>query len=389
MKTSIFLLFLIVTAYISCNDQTCKWSQDGTNYDFNYLTKTNGNYVYSDTDEGIDFIWNICKPWNNDGTCDCCKNATMTAWTKYTDGTCKYWGDYNNGNTYSYIDNTNPDIGVKISNQILTSLGHTIRSAAFHLFCNPSEVHSVISAYQHQSMPSHVQLNIETYKACQSYVTPTPTPTADPTVCMTIQDNELYDLRPVKGSYKYTDKSTGNKYWLSVCKNLDDVSDCSCCDPHVTTGYLVQNDKCTELGDLATSNWRPIDPDDAETGVTLEYDKINSAQKKVRSMKWDFVCDIGTKGEITEIDELSLLPPRTEITFTTKYACPESPFAPSPSPTATATVTSKSNGDSTTGGLNGGYTFLVTIVCGGAFFFIGWIVHKYRIDRKQGGYSNL
>ncbi|KAJ6246648.1 hypothetical protein M0813_01897 [Anaeramoeba flamelloides] len=386
MRTLIIILSLLLSSFINGNDKTCKWSQDGTQYDFNFLTKNTGNYVFSDTDEGIDFIWNICAPWNNDGSCDCCKNASMTAWTKYEDGTCNYWGDYNNGNTYSYLDNTNPGIGVKISNQILSKSGHTLRSASFHLFCNPNEVHSVVSAYQHQSMPSHVQLNIETYKACQSYVTPTPTPTADPTVCMTIQDNMLYDLRPVRGSYKYTDKNNGNKYWLSFCKNIDDISGCNCCKAHVTTGYLLQNEKCTELGDLATSTWRPIDPNDAEIGVTLEYDKINSANKKTRSMKWDFVCDVGTKGEIIEINELSLLPPRTEITFTTKYACPINPFAPSPTPEAT--VSPKSNTNST-GGLNGGYTFLVAVVCGGAFFFFGWIVHKYRLDKKQRGYSNL
>ncbi|KAJ6232792.1 lysosomal enzyme receptor protein [Anaeramoeba flamelloides] len=383
---TLVIFFVALTIFAQCDvDHTCKWERDGHQYDFNPLTLKTSNYNYQD-EAGVQYVWNVCIPTNTQNDCACCTSGKYNSWTRHNT-TCRYWGEYSNGEQYAYADPNNYGTGVKISNQVLSSLGHTLRSTAIYLFCNPNYDNQIISCYEQDSMPSHVQMNIATKYACRTTPTPIPTPTSDPTSCMTIQDNMLYDLRAVRGTYKYTDKDTKNQYWLSFCKNLDDVSGCSCCKAHVNTGYLLQNGACTELGDLSTSDWMPFS-DDPNEGVTLEYDKMDSLNHKKRSMKWDFVCDSDAKGEITEVIERSLTPPRTEITFTTKHACPIDPLHPSPSPTATVT-TKNTSPSSSTGGLSGGYTFMVVVVCCIACFVFGLIVNKYRSDKKGNKYQQL
>ncbi|KAJ6232958.1 hypothetical protein M0813_04240 [Anaeramoeba flamelloides] len=388
----VFLFFFFVLPLVLCQDSklktgdtSCTWTQDGHTYNFHNLIDYDNNYEATDADEKTHWFFNICKGTNyvDAEDCSCCTNRDTTAYTYYyTKNTCKAWGNWSMGNSYQYIDTDAKDIGVMIINQAASGS----KSVRYNMFCNDDEEYVLISQYEYDTLPPHVQINIGTVYACKVEPTPTPSPTPDPYFCQTIQSNELYNLAPAKKLYQKT--FNGNKYWLHPCDYVVHTSGCDCCTAGVATGWLQRSDgSCQQLGHLDTSTWVPLPEDQADEGVSLEYFVKTSLGHKTRSMKYDFICDPATEGDIDEINELNLIPPRTEITLTTKYACPQDPLNPTiyPSPTVKSSPTSS---PTTIGGVKGGYVFLIVFFCGIASFAIGFFVQKYR-KGKNDLYENI
>ncbi|KAJ3437716.1 lysosomal enzyme receptor protein isoform e [Anaeramoeba flamelloides] len=388
------LLFLVLFSQIENTkpgngDLLCRWKDNGYTYDFSPLKNTTGNYLFKKDDIKMLYVFNVCEATVDEpnSICKCCSPSKEYTAFSYNTTTmsCKEWGEWKNGYTYKYIDPNNDFVGVTISNP--KSQTSSSYSVAINLFCNEEETFNVFSVYEYDTIPPHMQINAASYTACRAEPTPTPSPTPDPYFCQTIQSNELYNLAPSKKLYKFT--TPDNKYWLHPCDYVVHTSGCDCCTAGVATGWIQRSDgSCQQLGHLDTSTWLPLPENDPREGVSLEYYVKTSLGHKTRSMKYDFVCDPATDGDITEINELNLIPPRTEITLASKYACPQDPLNPTiyPSPTVKSSPTSSPS--SNTGGLSGGLVFLVVLLVGIACFICGFFVHRYRTSRSN-MYENL
>ncbi|KAJ5080549.1 hypothetical protein M0811_13994 [Anaeramoeba ignava] len=404
MNFFFFFLFISLFFFYQIYTQTCIWNTENHSYNLTSLRKSNGNFQYYNLNDDILFELNLCGGLNtiSQTICPCCTlYSQLTGYTMTQNYSCTAWGDFVNGESWDYIDGDNPGMGITLTYKTLTIHGQINRSMSYNFFCNDEEVFRLISAFIEDTIPPQIHINVASKFSClEPTSSPQPSPTTDPGLCKTITQNELYDLRKLKGQYLYRDYWTQNLYFVSICENVFNISNCPCCVENTTTGWLLKSDgNCTKLGLLNTSLYTPLPGSETpEDGVGLNYQYILTNGTVTHEQKYQFICDIDANpGYILSIIDLAINPPSTEITFVTSHSCPLDPFSPFPTPSPcpkwspcaeTNCPTPSLLTSSSTTGMKGSYVFLVILMVGLITFIGGWFFHKFKSDKNQ-NYQNL